>query len=153
MTWWIRPSNHRGKTAGPWSTMSISTQEVALKERQDVLMPKGNGWSFMRTQLWSILQSISLQRNLIHDRLVYTANIYKSASVVRIIRRALPENAKVSEDFQVCMQECVNEFISFITSEGAYTLTLYNLHYAWSLTLNWWSRGEMSAGKTENIER
>lgn len=31
---------------------------------------------------------------------------------------ALPENAKIAKEAKECMQECVSEFISFITSEG-----------------------------------
>jgi histone H3/H4 len=30
----------------------------------------------------------------------------------------LPENAKIAKEAKECMQECVSEFISFITSEG-----------------------------------
>ena len=32
--------------------------------------------------------------------------------------QVLPDNAKVSKDGKECMQECVSEFISFITSEA-----------------------------------
>ena len=45
------------------------------------------------------------------DRLMPTANI------ARIMRRQLPEHCKVAIDARVTMQECVSEFISFITSE------------------------------------
>jgi histone H3/H4 len=31
---------------------------------------------------------------------------------------ALPDNAKIAKEAKECMQECVSEFISFITSEG-----------------------------------
>ena len=41
------------------------------------------------------------------------------APVARIMKNALPENAKIAKDAKECMQECVSEFISFITSEGA----------------------------------
>ncbi len=36
------------------------------------------------------------------------------------MKTALPENAKIAKEAKECMQECVSEFISFITSEGAY---------------------------------
>jgi histone H3/H4 len=36
------------------------------------------------------------------------------------MKMALPENAKIAKEAKECMQECVSEFISFITSEGAY---------------------------------
>ena len=32
---------------------------------------------------------------------------------------ALPENAKIAKEAKECMQECVSEFISFITSEAS----------------------------------
>jgi histone H3/H4 len=34
------------------------------------------------------------------------------------MKNALPENAKIAKEAKECMQECVSEFISFITSEG-----------------------------------
>lgn len=38
--------------------------------------------------------------------------------VARIMKIALPDNAKIAKEAKECMQECVSEFISFITSEG-----------------------------------
>src|SRR4051812_2237712 len=46
------------------------------------------------------------------------ANIRNFAPVARIMKTALPENAKIAKEAKECMQECVSEFISFITSEG-----------------------------------
>lgn len=40
------------------------------------------------------------------------------ANVARIMKNALPQNAKFTKEAKECMQECVSEFISFITSEG-----------------------------------
>lgn len=34
------------------------------------------------------------------------------------MKTALPDNAKIAKEAKECMQECVSEFISFITSEG-----------------------------------
>ncbi len=34
------------------------------------------------------------------------------------MKLALPDNAKIAKEAKECMQECVSEFISFITSEG-----------------------------------
>lgn len=50
----------------------------------------------------------------------YDANIRNFAPVARIMKNALPENAKIAKEAKECMQECVSEFISFITSEGKY---------------------------------
>lgn len=41
------------------------------------------------------------------------------ANVARIMKRALPENAKIAKEAKECVQECVSEFISFITSEAS----------------------------------
>ncbi|CEP15917.1 hypothetical protein [Parasitella parasitica] len=41
------------------------------------------------------------------------------ANVARIMKKALPENAKIAKEAKECVQECVSEFISFITSEAS----------------------------------
>ncbi|QRV99688.1 Histone-like transcription factor (CBF/NF-Y) and archaeal histone [Ceratobasidium sp. AG-Ba] len=41
------------------------------------------------------------------------------ANVARIMKAAIPENAKIAKDAKECLQECVSELISFITSEAA----------------------------------
>lgn len=40
------------------------------------------------------------------------------ANISRIMKKALPPNAKMSKNAKECVQECVSEFISFITSEA-----------------------------------
>ncbi|KAK4196390.1 histone-fold-containing protein [Triangularia verruculosa] len=50
---------------------------------------------------------------------IYDANIRNFAPVARIMKNALPENAKIAKEAKECMQECVSEFISFITSEAS----------------------------------
>ncbi|KAJ7542748.1 hypothetical protein O6H91_09G010700 [Diphasiastrum complanatum] len=47
------------------------------------------------------------------DRLLPIAN------VGRIMKKALPANAKISKDAKETVQECVSEFISFITGEAS----------------------------------
>ena len=49
------------------------------------------------------------------------ANIRNFAPVARIMKNALPDNAKIAKEAKECMQECVSEFISFITSEGMWS--------------------------------
>ena len=39
------------------------------------------------------------------------------ANIARIMKKVLPANAKIAKDGKECIQECVSEFISFITSE------------------------------------
>ena len=46
------------------------------------------------------------------DRFLPTANIS------RIMKKSLPPNAKIAKDAKDTTQECVSEFISFITSEA-----------------------------------
>ncbi|XP_062222139.1 nuclear transcription factor Y subunit B-2-like [Phragmites australis] len=46
------------------------------------------------------------------DRLMPIAN------VIRIMRRVLPAHAKISDDAKETIQECVSEYISFITGEA-----------------------------------
>lgn len=41
------------------------------------------------------------------------------ANVARLMKNTLPGTAKVSKDAKECMQECVSEFISFVTSEAS----------------------------------
>jgi nuclear transcription Y subunit beta len=50
---------------------------------------------------------------------MFTMSICNFAPVARIMKTALPENAKIAKEAKECMQECVSEFISFITSEGS----------------------------------
>lgn len=47
------------------------------------------------------------------DRFLPTANI------ARIMKRNLPRNAKISKEAKEIVQECVSEFICFITSEAS----------------------------------
>ncbi|KAK9743071.1 hypothetical protein RND81_03G215000 [Saponaria officinalis] len=47
-----------------------------------------------------------------HDPYLPTAN------VVRLMRRALPTHAKVADEAKEMVQECVSEFISFLTTEA-----------------------------------
>jgi len=41
------------------------------------------------------------------------------ANVARIMKSSVPGTAKISKEAKECVQECVSEFISFITSEAA----------------------------------
>mmetsp|Transcript_14067 Transcript_14067/g.21236 ORF Transcript_14067/g.21236 Transcript_14067/m.21236 type:complete len:161 (-) Transcript_14067:1006-1488(-) len=47
------------------------------------------------------------------DRLLPIANI------ARIMKQRLPPNAKISKEAKETVQECVSEFISFVTSEAS----------------------------------
>mmetsp|Transcript_21336 Transcript_21336/g.37775 ORF Transcript_21336/g.37775 Transcript_21336/m.37775 type:complete len:128 (-) Transcript_21336:424-807(-) len=41
------------------------------------------------------------------------------ANINRIMKRSLPPNVKIAKDAKETVQECVSEFISFITSEAS----------------------------------
>ena len=41
------------------------------------------------------------------------------ANISRIMKRVLPPNAKIAKDAKEMVQECVSEFISFITGEAS----------------------------------
>ncbi|XP_059366824.1 nuclear transcription factor Y subunit beta-like [Carassius carassius] len=41
------------------------------------------------------------------------------ANVARIMKNAIPQTGKIAKDAKECVQECVSEFISFITSEAS----------------------------------
>lgn len=41
------------------------------------------------------------------------------ANVLRIMKSALPGNAKIAKEAKECVQECISEFIAFITSEAS----------------------------------
>ncbi|KAJ4971067.1 hypothetical protein NE237_004166 [Protea cynaroides] len=41
------------------------------------------------------------------------------ANISRIMKKALPVNGKIAKDAKETMQECVSEFISFVTSEAS----------------------------------
>ena len=41
------------------------------------------------------------------------------ANIARIMKSSLPPNAKISKEAKELVQECVSEFISFVTSEAS----------------------------------
>ncbi|GLH04946.1 hypothetical protein R5R35_014299 [Gryllus longicercus] len=41
------------------------------------------------------------------------------ANIAKIMKRGIPEPGKISKEARECVQECVSEFISFITSEAS----------------------------------
>lgn len=48
-----------------------------------------------------------------------TDRLLPIANVGRIMKQILPPNAKISKEAKETMQECVSEFISFVTSEAS----------------------------------
>lgn len=55
-----------------------------------------------------------------NDQIVREQDKYlPTANIQRIMKKALPSNAKVAKDGKDTVQECVSEFVSFITSEAS----------------------------------
>jgi len=57
------------------------------------------------------------------------SNYLPVANIARIMKKALPSDAKISKDAKEAIQECVTEFIGFITSEYVLIQSLWtNIH-------------------------
>ena len=69
------------------------------------------------------------------------------------MKTALPDNAKIAKEAKECMQECVSEFISFITSEGTSLFAVADSFALWLIWLLACSFREMSAREEENGQR
>ncbi|XP_035905223.1 nuclear transcription factor Y subunit B-1 [Anopheles stephensi] len=41
------------------------------------------------------------------------------ANITKIMKKSVPSNGKIAKEARECIQECVSEFISFITSEAS----------------------------------
>ena len=83
--------------------LPISEQEVGEYREQDRYLP------------------VSMSSANFHskDSHMPTLILHKIANVARIMKSAVPPTAKIAKDAKECVQECVSEFISFITSEAA----------------------------------
>lgn len=53
------------------------------------------------------------------------------ANIGRIMKKALPANGKIAKDAKDTVQECVSEFISFVTSE--YELMPLLISFSWNV--------------------
>ncbi len=90
-----------------------------------------------------------------HISLLSLANTCSFASVVWIMKTALPKDVKLFKEAKECMQKCVSEFISFITfitSEDGLK-SIFSMYDLYSWILNWFSREAMLKEGTENNER
>ena len=61
------------------------------------------------------------QKFCVHE--VKKSDRFPIENVSRIMEAALPKDARIDEEAKKCMQECVAEFVSFITSEAAASCT------------------------------
>jgi hypothetical protein len=73
------------------------------------------------------------------------------------MKSALPDNAKIAKEAKECMQECVSEFISFITSEGVFSSFTWSAKACKQANLGHhlirYSIREMSTGETQDGQR
>ncbi|KAK4355694.1 hypothetical protein RND71_024665 [Anisodus tanguticus] len=70
----------------------------------------------------NILGSINLDRegtNSSEGGIKEQDRLLPIANVGRIMKQILPQNAKISKEAKETMQECVSEFISFVTGEAS----------------------------------
>lgn len=58
------------------------------------------------------------------------------ANIGRIMKKALPANGKIAKDAKDTVQECVSEFISFVTSE--YELMPLLISFCWNVFSFFW---------------
>lgn len=85
-------------------------EEFHIVREQDRYLPIANG------KYWGTGNEFKLLTLLLYGS---DTNINNIDAVSRIMRRALPSYGKLSKEASECMQECVSEFISFITSQSA----------------------------------
>lgn len=53
------------------------------------------------------------------EQLSFQDRFLPIANVARIMKKSIPKMGKIAKDAKECVQECVSEFISFITSEAS----------------------------------
>ena len=106
----ITPSSQDGDgsvdhhDAEPLDPAPITEQEVGEYREQDRYLP-------VREVLHTlILDAVERQPKHLNPQI---------ANVSRIMKASVPPTAKIAKDAKECVQECVSEFISFITSEAA----------------------------------
>jgi nuclear transcription Y subunit beta len=87
-------------TTEPPEPMTITEQEVGEYREQDRFLP------------------VSTDESLVFSK-ISVMIVTQIANVSRIMKASVPPTAKIAKDAKECVQECVSEFISFITSEAA----------------------------------
>ena len=57
-------------------------------------------------------------REVLEKNLIDQERFLPIANINRIMKQALPNDTKISKEARECVQECVSEFIAFITCES-----------------------------------
>lgn len=90
--------------------------------------------SWLGNQFWSRIVSSPLVCIFLYDDMIiyswtstcWISNVFHLyiipsffiANISRLMKNVIPRSGKVAKDAKECVQECVSEFISFITSEA-----------------------------------
>ena len=54
-----------------------------------------------------------------NPHLLFFSSPCQIANISRIMKKGLPASAKIAKDSKECVQECISEFLSFVTSEAS----------------------------------
>lgn len=97
--------------------MEQSTYRFLLIERKEKKMVDNN-INILRSKYD---RESSNYNSISEDGLIYKEQdrLLPIANVGRIMKQILPPNAKISKEAKETMQECVSEFISFVTGEAS----------------------------------
>ncbi|XP_047975232.1 nuclear transcription factor Y subunit B-3-like [Salvia hispanica] len=87
----------------------FNSQHVASRSEDGASAAAGGGGGGERIEEVAPLQQVPMRRS---------EQFVPSANVKRIMRRALPLHAKISDDAKDMVQECVTEFIAYVTTEA-----------------------------------
>lgn len=88
-------------------------------------LERNRGQAFHRTSTLNVRMSENNEAEIDDDDDDKGGNVREQdrflpiANISRIMKKALPANAKIAKDAKETVQECVSEFISFITSEAS----------------------------------
>jgi len=93
----------------------MDIEQVARQGLLLLVQPATSRYDLLGDLLLPPRNSSSFNFHCLHGRLVLMRNF---VLVERIMKTALPGNVQISKDAKELMNECVFEFISFVTSEG-----------------------------------
>jgi len=66
----------------------------------------------------NILKMITTLSQILFRNAASYSRFLLIANIGRIMKKYLPDNAKIAKDAKETVQECISEFISFITSKA-----------------------------------
>uniref|UniRef100_A0A0N5AAD9 Acyl carrier protein n=1 Tax=Syphacia muris TaxID=451379 RepID=A0A0N5AAD9_9BILA len=110
----MRSADISYRQGGPLNTISINSMDSSISKNDHEIDESRNS-SSPTDRIDGDEENISEGYNLIpeQDRFLPIANIG------RIMKRAVPTHGKIAKEAKECVQECISEFISFLTSEAS----------------------------------